>query len=270
MIAVESGFGAMLRAWRSARGQSQLALSLTAGVSARHLSYMETGRSAPSRDMVLTLAQALDVPLRERNSLLEAAGYAAVYRETPLQADVLAPVREALATLLRASEPNPVFIVNRRYDIVDANGPARWLLQTFCGRIDGFAAPFNMGRLLASPHGLRASLENWEEVAGKVLRRLRRDLAGLYTRDAVDEALLKEIEPILAALPARSTAGTEAAFVSAVRLRRDGLRLLLFTTIATLGTPLDVTLQELRIETLFPMDDDTRAALAVYALERRE
>src|SRR5882724_2664089 len=119
--AAREGFGALLRAWRSNRGRSQLALALDAGISSRHLSYMETGRARPSREMVLTLAQALEIPLRDRNELLRAAGFAALYRETPLDAPALGAVLDALKILLGGTEPNPAFVVNRRYDVLDAN-----------------------------------------------------------------------------------------------------------------------------------------------------
>ena len=126
----QRGFGGLLREWRTARGLSQLTLSMRGGVSSRHLSYMETGRAMPSRDMVLALAQALEIPLRDRNALLQAAGFAAIYRETPLQAQPMGPVRDAINLLLRSTEPNPTFVVNRRYDILDSNETGRWLLAT--------------------------------------------------------------------------------------------------------------------------------------------
>src|SRR5262249_58919291 len=120
------GFGGLRREGRAARGVSQLALSVETGVSARHLSFMETGRASPSRDMVLTLADALEMPLRDRNSFLQAAGFAAMYRETPLEAQPMGPVRDAINLLLRSTEPNPTLVVNRRYDILDANDTGRW------------------------------------------------------------------------------------------------------------------------------------------------
>src|SRR5215470_17985252 len=165
-------FGGLLRAWRSSRGRSQLALALDAGISSRHLSYMETGRARPSREMVLTLAQALEIPLRDRNELLKAAGFAAIYRETPLDAPALGPVKDALKVLLEGSEPNPAFVVNRRYDVLDANASGRWILATFVQDPAQFAPPYNMARLIASARGLRPHLENWQEVARKVFVRL--------------------------------------------------------------------------------------------------
>jgi transcriptional regulator with XRE-family HTH domain len=257
-----TGFGDLLRAWRVSRRQTQLALSLSTGVSSRHLSYMETGRASPSREMVLALAQALEIPLRDRNALLQAAGFAAVYRETPLDAPALGPVRDAVQLLLGATEPNPTFVVNRRYDVLDLNATGRWLLTTFTGDLAQFTRPYNVGRLLASPSGLRPYLENWDEVARKVLRRLLRELGGAHARDRVDDALLRDIEPTLAELGEPASPTEALPILIGMRLRRGDLAVRLFTTIATLGTPLDVTLDELRIEMLFPADLETKQVLA--------
>jgi transcriptional regulator with XRE-family HTH domain len=257
-----SEFGPLLRAWRSARSQSQLALSLHAGVSSRHLSYMETGRAKPSREMVLTLADALEIPLRERNALLQAAGYAPMYRETPLEADIMAPIRDALTLVLRSMEPNPALIVNRRYDVLDANASCRWLLRTFSDCIEAFPQPLNLARLLVSPQGTRPYVENWDEVAGKVLRRIRRDLSDVHARDAADNALLRDVAPVLESLSLTHSFTGPMPVLVPVTMRRDGMRLQFFTTIATMGTPMDVTLQELRIETLFPADPETKRIMA--------
>jgi transcriptional regulator with XRE-family HTH domain len=262
VVLADGDFGSVLRAWRAARGLSQLALSVRTGVSSRHLSYLETGRSAPSRDMVLTLAVALDVPLRDRNAMLQAAGFASLYRETPLEAPAMGHVRDAIRLLLGATEPSPTFVVNRRYDVLDANATGHWLLATFVHDLGRFPRPWNMASLLASPAGLRPSVTNWEEVARKVFGRLQREVGGAHVRDAVDEALMKEVGPLLAALgPAASPPETLPILVG-LNLRREAVALRLFTTIATLGTPLDVTLQELRIETLFPADAESRSFLS--------
>lgn len=258
-------FGGLLRAWRSSRGRSQLALALDAGISSRHLSYMETGRARPSREMVLTLADALEIPLRDRNELLKAAGFAALYRETPLDAPSLGPVQDAIKVLLEGTEPNPAFVVNRRYDVLDANPAGHWILSTFADNLASFRPPYNMARLIASEKGMRPYLDNWQEVARKVFGRLRRELGGAHARDAVDAALLEEIEPAFAGLPGAPTPTEALPLMIGVRFRRESLALNLFTTIATLGTALDVTLQELRIETLFPADAQTRRTLAARA-----
>jgi transcriptional regulator with XRE-family HTH domain len=255
------GFGRLLREWRTSRGTSQLALSLRTGVSARHLSFLETGRANPSREMVLALAQALEMPLRDRNTFLEAAGFAAMYRETPLEAQPMGPVRDAIDLLLRSTEPNPTYLVNRRYDVLDANGAGRWLLTTFTDDLGSFPPPHNFGRLLVSTNGMRRYVENWPDVARKVLGRLKRELGGTHTRDAADEALLETIAPALAELGDPAGASDALPLLIPVRLRRSPIGLRLFTTITTLGTPLDVTLQELRIEMLFPADAESRHLL---------
>lgn len=251
-------FGAQLRAWRLARGRSQMALALDAGVSTRHVSYLETGRAMPSREMVLALTQVMDVPLRNRNQLLIAAGFAPLYCETPMNAPTMGPVREALQFLLRATEPNPTFIVNRRYDIVDANDTARWILSTFTVDLSRFDPPYNMALLIIRGEGMRPFLENCDEVARKVLGRLRRDLGVAQARDSCDDALLSEIEPAFAQLGEPPISIEALPLMVGVNLRRGELTLNLFTTIATLGTAQDVTLQEIRIETLFPADTGTK------------
>lgn len=259
--AAPGGFGRMLREWRNARGMSQLALSLHANVSTRHLSYMETGRASPSREMVGLLAQALEMPLREKNAFLQSAGFAPMYSQTPLQAQAMAPVRDAIDLLLRSTEPNPTFVVNRRYDVMNANETGRWVLSTFTEDLRKFPKPHNLGRLLASPQGMRPFVENWPDVARKVFARLRRELGGAHSRERADEDLLRVIAAPWDELPDVAASSAPSPLMVPVRLRRGSLRLHLFTTIATLGTPLDVTLQELRIEMLFPADELTKQAL---------
>jgi len=259
------GFGELLRTWRQARRHTQLSLSLATGVSARHLSYLETGRASPSRDMVITLALALEIPLRDRNAMLHAAGFAAIYRETPLDAPILGPIRDAIQLMLAATEPNPTFVVNRRYDILDANPTGRWILETFTADLSRFTRPYNLGRLLISPAGMRPHVDNWADVARKVLGRLRRELSGAHTRDATDDALANDIEPVLAELGPAPRPGEALPIMVGVHFRRGDLALRTFTTISTLGTPLDVTLEELRVETLFPADAATRQLLAERA-----
>ena len=253
-------FGALLRQWRNARGTSQLALSARARVSTRHLSYLETGRAQPSREMVLMLAQAFEMPLRDRNAFLQAAGFAPMYRETPLHA-LMGPVRDAIDVLLRSTEPNPTFVLNRRADITATNEAGQWLMATFNEDIGSFARPYNIGRLLVSPKGERAYIENWEEVARLALGRLRRELGGARMRDATDEALLKTIEPAWAELGDPPGVSEPLPLLITVRFRRGDLALNLFSIHAMLGTQLDVTLQELRVEMFFPADEQSKRVL---------
>ena len=256
--------GPMIRAWRSSRGKSQLALAVDAGISTRHLSFVETGRAKPSREMVLTLAEHLDVPFRDRNALLEAAGFAAVYRETPLDAPAMADVREALTRILDASEPNPTLVVNRRYDILLANEAAIRLLSFFAPTWRGKR---NAALMLLSHDGLRPAIANWTEVASIIVHHLRTELSAIRTRDRADEEMLEravaaqrelselQVAPVTSAKP--------PAILIPVQLRRGDVALDLFTTITTLGTPLDITLQELRIESFFPVDARSRDALEI-------
>src|SRR5262249_41672250 len=237
-ISEQRAFGSLLGEWRTARGMSQLALSMQTGVSARHLSYMETGRSSPSRDMVLTLAQALGMPLRERNTFLQAAGFAAMYRETPLEAQPMGPVRDAINLLLRSTDPNPTFVVNRRYDIRDANDAGRWLLTTFTEDLGSFSPPHNLARLLVSAKGMRGPVENWSDVARKVLGRLKRELGGAHTRDAADDALLNFITPALAELGGQLSPSEALPLLVPVRLHRAPIGLRLFPALPPPCTPL--------------------------------
>jgi transcriptional regulator with XRE-family HTH domain len=254
-------FGELLREWRTARGTSQLALSSLTSVSTRHLSYLETGRASPSRDMVLLLAQAFEMPLRDRNAFLQAAGFAAMYRETPLHAQPMGPVRDAIDLLLRSTEPNPAFLVNRRADILATNEAGQWMMATFNEDLESFTQPYNIARLLLSPKGERAYMENWEQVTRLALGRLRRDLGGAHLRDADDEALLKMLDAAWRELGEPTRATEPLPPLITVRFRRGDLALNLFSMHVTPGTQLDVTLQELRIEMFFPADEPSKLVL---------
>jgi hypothetical protein len=210
--------------------------------------------------MVLTLAETLNVPLRERNRLLEAAGFVAAYRETPLDAAPMAEVRQALTHILAASEPNPTFVVNRRYDILLTNDAGLRFLSFFAPKWRGRN---NMLLLVLSPDGLKPALENWTEVAAKIVRRVRAELLLVDNEvGGADEAILRsaiEAEPELGNVSLRE--GRPPQLLVPVKLRSGNVALEMFTTITTVGTPLDITLQELRIETLFPASHESRNAL---------
>lgn len=252
--------GPMIRAWRSSRKKSQLALAVEAGVSTRHLSFVETGRSNPSREMVLLLAERLELPLRERNALLEAAGYAAVYRETPLDAPALADVRGALQHILEGSEPNPTLVVNRRYDVLLANDAAVRLLSYFAPEWRG---KNNVALMLFSAQGLRSSIANWAEVTEHVVRRMLGELSTLRAPTPADVDMMTEVRAVDGELRSARPAVAHHTILVPVVFRRGGIELELFTTITTLGTPLDITLQELRIESFFPASPGARDALQV-------
>jgi transcriptional regulator with XRE-family HTH domain len=252
--------GDLLRDWRQRRHLSQLDLAVEAEVSARHLSFVETGRSRPSRELVIDLAEHLDVPLRERNSLLLAAGYAPVYGETPLDTAEMSPVRDALDRLLARHEPFPAVVVDRCWDLVSANRPAQALLS------DGvapelLAPPLNTLRLCLHPEGIASRIVNFAEYSTHLMEQLHRQ--ALLTADP----RLLELEKEFAGYPGVSaaTAGrqdpTAALFVPFVFRVTDDLELTFFSTLTTFGTALDITVAELTIEALFPGNDATAAAV---------
>lgn len=246
--------GAFLRKWRATRGFSQLELSLRAGLSARHLSYVETGKAQPSREMVVRLAEALDMPLRERNALLIAAGYAPIYPERALATPELAQVRRAIDLILDHHEPYPAFVLNRHWDIVQATRGAQRVAQFLCGG----SAHSNMLRQFFDPNDLRAQVANWEEVAGELLRHLQEAVASAPT-DSKAALLLEEVlryPGVPSHWHTRTLAAAPAPLLTVV-FRKDGRELRFFSTIATFGTPRDITLDELRIECAFPADDAT-------------
>jgi transcriptional regulator with XRE-family HTH domain len=251
--------GDLLREWRRRRRLSQLDVSLDAAVSARHLSFVETGRSKPSRELVLHLAEFLDVPLRERNALLLAAGYAPAYGETPLDADAMEPVRGALDKILAGHAPYPAVIVDRRWDLVSANAPALAILS------DGvapelLAPPANALRVCLHPDGLAPRIANLGEYGAHLITRLQRQVA--VSPDPGVAALRDELLGYRGtAEPADAASEPAELLFAPLRLRALGHELRLFSTLATFGTALDITVAELAIESFFPADAATEAAL---------
>lgn len=256
--------GELLRDWRRRRRLSQLDLSLEAAVSARHLSFVETGRSRPGRDLLLHLAEHLEVPLRERNRLLLAAGYAPVYPERSLDDAAMEPVRAALDTILAGHAPFPALIVDRRWDLVAANGPALFILAE---GVDPalLEPPANVVRVSLHPDGLAPRIRNFAEFSEHAVTRLRRQ--ALLAGDGALDALLAEIRGFPGVAEDASMAPDPARmlFVPMELERPDGTVLRLFSTIAVFGTALDVTVSELAIETFFPADPATAAALHAAA-----
>jgi transcriptional regulator with XRE-family HTH domain len=254
------GVGDLLRDWRQRRRLSQLDLAVEAEVSARHLSFVETGRSKPSRELLLHLAEHLDVPLRERNALLLAAGYAPVYRATPIDASSMAPVRDALDKILAGHEPYPAVIVDRRWDLVSANAAALTILADGVAP-DLLAAPANALRVSVHPDGLAPRIANLAEYSAHLMTRLHRQL--VLSGDEALDALYEELRgyPGVAERASSAVDPADLLFVP-LRLRRpDGPDLTFFSTLATFGTALDITLSELAIESFFPGDEATAAAL---------
>lgn len=255
----EKDAGLLLREWRVRRRMSQLDLASEAEISQRHLSFLESGRARPSRDMVLHLADRLDMPLRERNHLLLAAGFAPRYGERKLDDPSLAAAREAVRLVLKGHEPNPAIALDRHWNLVDANASIAPLIADVAD-LKLLETPVNVLRLSLHPKGLAPRIVNLFEWRSHLLERLKRQL------DATGDAALAELERELLSYPSgprtqRTQNPDPAAIVHPLKLRlgRDVLTFISTTTV--FGTPLDVTLSELAIESFFSADQATAAAL---------
>jgi transcriptional regulator with XRE-family HTH domain len=253
--------GPLLREWRKRRRHSQLELALEAGISARHLSFVETGRSKPSAEMVLLLADRLEVPFRERNQLLLAAGYAPVFQQRSLQDPELAPVREALDVILTGHEPYPAVVLDRGWNVVAFNS-AMQAVGRFVDR-SLLAPPVNAMRAGLHPRGLARWIVNLGEVRAYFVGRLERQVA--ITGDEELAALLREVlgYPAPAHQPDRAAEAAAGEILTPLmRLRPpDGPELSFFATVVTFGTAAEVTTSELSVELAFPADAATAAAL---------
>jgi transcriptional regulator with XRE-family HTH domain len=257
-IDIRPGVGGMLRSWRQRRRLSQLDLANEAAVSARHLSFVENGRSKPSRELVLHLAEHLEVPLRERNTLLLAAGYAPSYTRTPLEDEAMTPVREALDQVLAGHEPFPAVVVDRHWDLVSANRPLMELMST------GIAPhlleePVNAMRVTLHPDGLAPRILNFAEYAAHLVDRLRRE--ALSYADERLLALHDELCSYPGVAGSASPADTAGQVFMPMVLRTGEGVLTFFSMLSTFGTARDITLEELAVESFFPADEATAAVL---------
>jgi transcriptional regulator with XRE-family HTH domain len=262
MLHYQRPIGDQLRQWREQRRLSQMDLALQAEVSTRHLSFVETGRSKPSREMILRLTEQLDLPLRERNHLLLSGGYAPVYGESSLDSPHMAAVRGAVRQLMTSHEPYPAVVVDRSWNLVDGNssvelftaGCAPWLLES----------PANALRISLHPDGMAPRIVNLGEWRAHLLSGVRRQVA--LTRDPEVCELYEELRayPCDQFEPDVEVPGPGSIFVP-LRVRHQDRELAFFSTIATFGTPLDITVAELAIESFFPADEETRAFLHARA-----
>ncbi|MDZ4146537.1 MAG: helix-turn-helix transcriptional regulator [Burkholderiales bacterium] len=252
-------FGQHLRRWREHRRLSQLDLADEAGVSTRHLSYMETGRAAPSREMVLRLAGRLDIPLRERNALLVAAGYAPMYRERPLTDPALAAARAAVNLILQSHEPWPALAVDRHWNLVAANRMVSPLLAGADAAL--LQPPMNVLRLSLHPQGIAPNIVNLAQWRSHIFERLRQQIHA--TGDAGLATLLDELRtyPLPASADTVTLAGEHLGVAMPLQFRSPAGVLSFISTTTVFGTPLDVTLQELALETFFPSDAFTTDVL---------
>jgi transcriptional regulator with XRE-family HTH domain len=234
---------------------SQLDLALEAGVSARHLSYVETGKAQPSREMVTRLADALDMPLRERNAMMLAAGYAPEYRETPLTTPEMAPVRRAVEFILDHQEPYPAFVMNRHWDVLLTNGAMMRILGLM--KPEGLRHS-NILRQVFDPEDMRPFVANWEDVAGDLIRHLHNEVAAAPS-DAKARALLDEVlayPDVPVEWRTRRLDSAPLPLLTTI-FRKSNLQLQFFSTLTIFGTTRDVTIDELRIESMFPVDEAT-------------
>jgi transcriptional regulator with XRE-family HTH domain len=259
VTATTSPVGTLLRHWRGVRHLTQLALAGEVATTQRHLSFIESGRAQPSRAMVLRLARVLDVPIRERNQLLLAAGYAPLYREAGLASDEATQVRAAVERVLEAHEPYPAIVMDRHWNVATTNSAADAFFGWLLGARD-LDAPANVIRLMFDPGGLRPFVRNWHDIAEALIRRVHREAVGGYP-DAETVALLEQA----LAYPGVPREWRTPDFrtpplpVVAVEWEKDGLALTYFSTVTTLGTPQDAMLEEIRIESFFPADEPTAA-----------
>jgi transcriptional regulator with XRE-family HTH domain len=256
-------FSAILKQWRNQRGFSQLDLAVTSQVSQRHISFLESGRAKPSREMVLQLADVLEIPLRQQNLMLSAAGFAPVHAETDLSASEMTAIRRAIDFMLRQQEPYPGVVVDRYWNLLLANNAATRLLATFITP-DELKTRFsqngkiNLMHVTFHPQGLRPFIVGWENLAGHLLQRVHREAISEGENEQSNR-LLGElmIYPDTAEIWRTAERSPQNDLLLTTHFRRDNLEWKFFSTIATLGTPYDITLQELRIESFFPADQAT-------------
>jgi transcriptional regulator with XRE-family HTH domain len=250
--------GELLRSWRRRRGLSQLQLSLVAAISARHLSFIETGRAHPSREMTLHLAERLEIPLRERNSLLLAAGFAPVYRARALTDEEMSPARAAIERFLRAHEPYPALIVDDHWNLVTSNAAVACLTKGVAPEL--LEPPTNVLRVALHPDGMAAFTVNLTDWSSRILHRLRRQ--ALLTGDAELELLYEELRTYPNVTEEPPTAGAGAfEILLPLRLRKGEEELSFLSTLTTFETATDITLASLAIEAFYPADEQTAAHL---------
>ena len=266
MTTSEPSAGSLIREWRTRRRMSQLDLAMEADISQRHLSFVESGRARPSREMVLHLAEQLSIPLRQRNQLLLAAGFAPSFSEKSLSDATLAPAMAAVETVLKGHEPFPALAVDRHWNLVSANTAIAPFLADISEQ-SLLQSPVNVLRLSLHPGGVAPRIVNLAEWRAHLLERLK------HQNDATGDPVLIELERELRAYPSglkssRPAPVEPSGIVHPLRLAHGDTVLSFISTITVFGTPLDVTLSELAIESFFPADEQTRAVLVRLAKER--
>nr|WP_042194656.1 helix-turn-helix transcriptional regulator [Kibdelosporangium sp. MJ126-NF4]CEL21460.1 helix-turn-helix domain protein [Kibdelosporangium sp. MJ126-NF4]CTQ95973.1 helix-turn-helix domain protein [Kibdelosporangium sp. MJ126-NF4] len=262
MTLTQRPVGELLRQWREQRRLSQLDLSIQADISTRHLSFVETGRSSPSREMVLHLADELDVPLRDRNRLLLAAGYAPVYGETSLDAPEMMAVRTAVRRIMAGHEPYPACVVDRRWNLVDSNAATTLFTAEVAPEL--LKPPINTMRLSLHPKGMAPRIRNLGEWRAHLLARLRREIAV-----TADEGLRELYQEAMSYPCDEPEVHPDNHVVVPLRIAYQDTELAFLSMIAMFGTPADITVDELAIESFFPADDETAEVLTALRGQRR-
>ncbi|MDO8378810.1 helix-turn-helix domain-containing protein [Phenylobacterium sp.] len=265
----EAGFPRLLREWRQKRRLSQLDLALTSGVSQRHVSFLESGRANPSRNMILQLSETLEVPLRDRNAWLTAAGFAPIFRARALDDPQMAQVMSAVRIMLKAHEPFPAIALDRAWNVRLSNKPfdllGAMLGDDIWGRVGGDQR--NLMRLFFHPQGIRPFVTNWEAVGPLMWRRAQREAEALGGLEM--QAVLDDLAPLQDSNALWSAADTALLPVMPFNMEVKGVRMSMFAVVATFGTAQDVTADELRLETLFPADAETEALFRGAAAGRQ-
>jgi transcriptional regulator with XRE-family HTH domain len=247
--------GELLRYWRQERGKSQLDLSMDTGISQRHVSFVESGRSTPSRDFLSIVSDALNIPFRERNVLLLASGYAPQYGEQSVDAEPMAIVTRAIDRMLRQHEPHPALVLDRRWNVVRTNEAAPRFFGSFVD-LEARPKPRNLLDLMLDPAGMRPFVEEWEKVAAGLLQRVRREAVG-QVLDAELQKLLQRLRGYPGVAELKPSLAPQSPVLPIV-FRRGNQRFSYFSLITTVGTPQCITAQELRVECMFPTDDGER------------
>jgi transcriptional regulator with XRE-family HTH domain len=247
--------GELLRQWRAQRGKSQLDLAFDTGISQKHVSFVETGRSMPSRRMVVDLSDALRIPMRERNAIMLAAGYAPLYREEPLDGPAMRQIGRAVTRMLRQHEPFPAIAMDRCWNVIEANEAAPAFFARFIN-LDDWPKPRNLLRLMFDPEGMQPFLARWEETARSLLFRVQREAVGGILDEKARSLLADLMSLSSTPLKLRSLpTGDDLPMIPlGFKIGEDVLNL--FSMITTVGTPQTVTAEEIRLETMFPMDDE--------------
>lgn len=258
---IQNELGPLLRYWRGKRGKSQLDVSLDTSISQRHISFIESGRSNPSREALVGIAEALDVPLRERNVLLQAAGYAALYSESQLGANEMQGLRKALERMLRQHAPFPAIVMDRYWDVLMANDDAPRFFNCFID-MSARPGPRNMLHLIFDPEGMRPFVVNWEQTAQSLIQRVYRETVGRVIDEKTD-ALLNTLYayPDVKAqwkMPGSPNITSNTPVIP-LSFSKDGVVMNYFSMVTTVGTPQTISAQELRVESMFPADEGTEA-----------